>query len=689
MYSKEKNGNKDTDKNNYNIKNKSKDKSIDTAKDKKERVVFRELTPLNNVKKIIDNIASEIKIQEELVNIFNLNGRVCAEDIYAPIDIPPFDRATMDGYAVRADDTFRADEENPVELKVIGKIEAGDDTIFNLNKGEAVEISTGAPMTKGSNSVIMVEYTNKTQKDTVLIYKPVAPGENVIAAGTDIMAGELILRKGTKITARDVAILSAVGIDKVKVVKKPVVAVISTGNEIIEPGKQLNYGKIYDVNSIALNFLIESNGGVAKFLGIANDNPDIIKKKIKRASKIADVVILSGGTSAGVGDLMHSLVREEGEILVHGVAVKPGKPTIVAKVHDKPLFGLPGYPVSAMMIFEILVADFLRKISRIPLKKESESRFKVRLGRKTFSGEGRREFLPVNIVGKSAYPVTGSYSAAISKLVEADGFIEIPEDIVIIEEGEEIEVTLFSTLKPADLTIIGSHCVGIDILLRMMREKQTLTIKVINAGSSGGLVAVRRGEADIAGTHLLDEKTGIYNVPYIEKFGLSNVVLVKGYHREQGLITAKNNPKRIKTVEDIFREDITIINRNPGSGTRVLLDMYIKEIAEEKNDDFNELIKTIDGYPIEAKSHTAVASSILMGKADIGLGIKTVAERYGLNFIPLRDEEYDFVIRKESLSKETVKEFIETLRSKEFKFELEKRLPGMKITENTGHIIEF
>lgn len=659
----------------------------------KERIVFRELTPLTEAKLLIDKIALEIKTKEEIVGILELNGRICAEDIYSPLDIPPFDRATMDGYAVRSEDTFGSDEENPVELRVIGKIEAGDNKVLNLNNGEAVEISTGAPMTKGSNSVVMVEYTNPIQDNKVLIYKPVSPGENVLAAGTDIMAGELILRKGAEITAREVAILSAVGIDRVKVIKKPVVAIISTGNEIIEPGKELSYGKIYDVNSTALNFLIESNGGVPKFLGIANDSPEIIRSKIKKASEVADVILLSGGTSAGVGDLMHRLLREEGEVLVHGVAVKPGKPTIIAKVHDKPLFGLPGYPVSAMMIFEILVRDFIRKISGMPPKKDSHctQNLNVRVGRKTFSGEGRREFLPVNVVGEHAYPVTGSYSAAISKLVEADGFIEIPEDTVILEEGEEVEVTLFSTLKPADLTIIGSHCVGIDILLGIMRKKQTLTAKVINAGSSGGLVAIRRGEADIAGTHLLDEKTGTYNLPYIKEFGLADVVLVKGYHREQGLIISRNNPKKIKSVEDIFREDVIFINRNPGSGTRVLLDMYIREIAGKmkKNEYFDELVKSINGYSIEAKSHTAVANAILMGKADVGLGIKTVAERYGLDFTPLRDEEYDFVIRKDSLDHDIVNEFLTILKSKEFRLELEKKLPGMKISENTGKMIEF
>lgn len=647
------------------------------------RKIFRKLISVEEAKKIIGNLKIEVGVEE--VNIFNSCGRISAVDVYAPIDIPQFDRATMDGYAVRAHNTFGADEDKPVRLSVKGKIEAGDEKVAEVGEMEAIEISTGAAMPKGANAVVMVEYTSQDGNE-VLVYRPVVPGENIIAAGSDIMAGELVLRKKTRITARDVAILAATGVKNVKVFKKPVIAVFSTGNELVEVGRELSYGKIYDVNSAALCSAIEENGGKAVFTGIVRDNYEEIRRKINESLRISDIVIATGGTSAGAGDMMYRILEEEGEVLVHGIAVKPGKPTIIAKVNEKPVFGLPGYPVSALMIFEVFVADLIRKIAGL---EEKRGKVRGKISYRTFSASGRREFLPVNIVGGSVYPVSGNYSAAVSKLVEADGFVEIPEDTVFLEEGEEVEVSLFSTLKPSDLVIIGSHCIGIDLILEIMRKKHPWVVKVINAGSSGGLVAIRRGEADIAGTHLLDGATAEYNIPFIEKFGLKDVMLVKGYVREQGLILQKGNPKKIKSIEDFLRDDVTIINRNQGSGTRVLLDMYLKKIAERMQIKFDELTEKINGYAIEAKSHTAVATAVLMNKADVGLGIKTVADRYGLDFIPLRDEEYDFVVRRNAAHKEAVNEFLRTLKSEEFRKTLERRLSGMRVTENTGKILEF
>lgn len=647
------------------------------------RKIFRELVSVEEAKRAVDRLFASKG--SEAVDILNACGRTAFEDVYAPRDMPPFDRATMDGYAVKAEDIFKVDEENPVALKVKGKVEAGDLPTEEIGKGEAIEISTGAATPRGCNAVVMVEYTSK-EDDSILVYRPVAPGENILAAGSDIMAGELILRKDSTITARDVAILSAVGIKEVNVARKPTVAIISTGNEVVEPGEELDYGKIYDVNSPALCSAVSENGGEPVYLGIAEDNYDKIKAKIREGLEAADMVLASGGTSAGVGDLMHRIIDEEGKVLVHGIAVKPGKPTIIAEVDEKPVFGLPGYPVSAMMIFEIFVANLIRKMAGM---QEDERTYGAKVSHKIFSSSGRREFLPVNIVGESIYPVTGNYSAAVSKLVEADGFIEIPDDTVFLEEGEYTDVKLFSTLRPADLLIIGSHCVGIDVLLEIMRRENPWVVKVINVGSSGGLVAIRRGEADIAGTHLLDDETGEYNIPFIPKFGLQNVLLVKGYAREQGLIVKKGDPKGIERVEDLLREDVSIMNRNPGSGTRVLLDMYLKDVADSKGLDFDDMVKEIEGYNMEAKSHTAVATGVLMDKADVGLGIKTVADSYGLDFIPLRDEEYDFVIRKDRMDKKAVEQFINTLKSKEFKEALEERLPGMRITEQTGSKREF
>ncbi len=649
--------------------------------------VFRDVVTLDEaIKRLNEFYKPKPKFEE--VDLFNATGKVCAEDIYAVKDVPPFDRATMDGYAVKAEDTFEADEENPVKLRVLGYVAAGDWRDIEVKSGCAVEIATGAAMPKGSNAVVMVEYT-KRSGDFVEIFRAVSPGENVMPAGSDIMQGELILRRGDIITHREIGVLASCGISRVRVYKKPIVAVISTGNELVEVGKELEFGKIYDVNSYTLFSAIEENGGKAVFLGIARDEEDEIEKLVSKGLEIADIVVTSGGTSAGVGDIVYRVLDKwKPGVIVHGIAVKPGKPAIIAVCNGKPVFGLPGYPTSALMIFEVLVAPLIRKLAGIV---KEERKIKAKIAVKTFSAEGRREFLPVNVArgseGYIAYPVSGYYSGAITSLAFSDGFVEIPENVVMLKEGEEVEVKLFSELKPADLMIIGSHCVGLDILLRILRKIKPITAKVINVGSTGGILAVKRGEADIAGTHLLDEKTGIYNEPYIKRYKLKDVVLVKGYLREQGFIVRKGNPKNIKGFRDLLRGDVTFINRNRGSGTRILLDMHLKKLSEEIGMDFGEVVRRIRGYEVEAKTHTSVAVAVLRGKADVGIGIKSVAIRYGLDFIPIRAEEYDFVIGKDKLNKVPVKLFLEVLKSDEFSKELEKI--GMRTYERTGEIVEF
>ena len=651
------------------------------------RRIFRELVSIEEAVNRLYTYYKPKKLVEE-IDLLNAFGRVAAEDVYSNVDIPPFDRATMDGFAVKAEDTFEAEEDNPIVLKVVGQVEAGSNSKVEVKHGEAIEISTGAPIPKGANAVVMVEYTSR-DNDEVYVYKPVTPGENIMAAGSDIMAGEMIVRKDTVLTQREIGVLSAAGNEKVKVYKKPKVAIISTGNELVEPGSKLEYGKIYDVNSYALSAAVKENGGIPIFLGIARDDERQIREKISEGIEIADIVVCSGSTSAGMGDVMHRILNSWSPgLIVHGVAVKPGKPAIIAICNGKPVFGLPGYPTSALMIFEIFVAPLLRKLAGITVERK---KLTAKLPLKVFSSVGRREFLPVNVVvgteGYTAYPVSGHYSGAITALSETDGFIEVPENKAFLEVGETVEVKLFSDeLKIADLMIIGSHCIGIDVLLDVLRRRNPIFAKVINVGSSGGLMAIKRGEADIAGTHLLDE-SGVYNIPFLKKYGIKDVFLVKGYIREQGFIVRKNNPKKIECFEDLLRDDISFINRNPGSGTRILLDMELKKIAEKKGIGFEELKRKIKGYTIEAKSHTAVAVAVLMGKADVGLGIKTVATRYGLDFIPFSKEEYDFVIGKSRIDKEAVKLFLETLKSEEFKRELEK-IDGLAVTSETGKIID-
>ena len=650
------------------------------------RKIFRDVLKLEEAIERIYKFYRPIPSYEDKY-LLEAVGRVLAEDVFAPIDVPPFDRATMDGYACRAEDTFGADEVNPISLNVTALMEAGVEPKVTIRSGEAVEIATGAVIPKGANAVVKVEDV-RTRGDRIEVIRPVNIGENVMFAGSDIMRGELLVRVGTILTHREIGLLAACGINKVKVYKKPKVAVISTGNELVQVGERLTNGKIYDINSYSLSAAIIENGGDPILLGIAKDNREDLLKKLKKGLELADIVVTSGSTSAGAGDLMYKVLDEwEPGVIIHGIAVKPGKPTIVAICDNKLVIGLPGYPTSALTIFELIVAPIIRELSGI--KTERRQILKAKLAVKVFSSEGRRELLPVSVVssakGYSVYPVTGAYSGSITSLAFSDGFIEIPEDTIMVQSDQEVEVKLYSKLKPSDLIIIGSHCIGIDLILSLMRKKNKFLSKVINVGSTGGILAIKRGEADIAGTHLLDE-SGEYNLPIIRKYNVKNAVLVKGYLREQGLVTKKGNPKGIKSFEDLIRSDVTFINRNKGSGTRVLIDLNLRKLAEKLNQSFDELIKKICGYEIEAKTHTSVAVAVATGKADVGVAIKSVANLYGLDFIPVRSEEYDFLIARDSLDKEHVKLFIETLTSQEFAKVVEE-MGGIKIYERTGEKI--
>ena len=632
--------------------------------------------------------AVKLERRTEEVGLDECLGRVLATDVVAGVDVPPFDRASMDGYAVLASDTFYADEESPVELEVLGYVKAGDSSRHEISPGRCMGIATGAPMPVGANAVVMVEYTEQ-EGDKVRIYKPVAPGENVMPAGSDIMRGELVLRAGTRLSPREVGVLAALGMARVLVYARPKVGIISTGDEVSEPGKPLSFGRIYDANAYAIAQAVRECGGAPELLGIARDSEEDLRGYLERALGTCDVVITTGGTSAGVGDLCYRVIDTLGSpgVIVHGVAIKPGKPTVIGVVDGKPVFGLPGYPTSAMVTFQVFVAPLLRRLSG--LQEPERRRVKARTAMRFYSAGGRYEYRLVNLVrgadgGYTAYPMlTGS--GAITTFAEADGYIEIPEHVEMLGEGEEHEVVLLGeTLQLADLTIIGSHCIGVDMLLSMLRER--IKPKVINVGSSGGLAAVRRGESDISGMHLVDEATGEYNLPFIRRLGLEDrVYLVRGYFREQGIVVQKGNPRGISGVEDLL-EGVRFINRNPGSGTRVLLDLELGKLAEERGVELREVTARITGYEIEAKSHSAVAAAVAHGRADAGIAIRTVAEQYGLDFIPLREEEYDFAIPKEKIEKREVQDFLSALRSSEFRQMLE-RTPGLKPAPNTGEVL--
>jgi putative molybdopterin biosynthesis protein len=603
--------------------------------------------------------------ETEQVPLSQCYGRVLAANVSSKVDVPGFDRASMDGYAVKAKDTWGADEEEPKPLKLTGFIHAGKQPSVTVEAGTAAEIATGAVMPRGANAVVMVEQTDMAG-ELVNVRKPVSPGENVMHTGADVMMGELVLREGTRLTPREISVLAAVGLSTVSVYRQPQVGIISTGDEIAAPGTELKPGQIYDVNAYAVGAGVVENGGLPVYLGIVRDEPQAFQDALLAASQKMDITLTSGSTSAGASDMMSGTLAGMGKVLVHGIKIKPGKPTIIGEANGRPFIGLPGYPSSALTIFNEVAAPLIRHMAG--LRETELPRAQARMAVRTQSEGGREVLQPVGLIrladgSLAAYPIEKG-SGAVTSLLDADGYVEIGEHTHVLEEGEPVDVTLFSEkIAFPDLLIIGSHCLGIDVIAEMMAEKG-FSIRSINVGSAGGLRAIRKGIADVAGVHLLDE-SGVYNRPFLA--GIEGD-LVKGYIRQQGIILPKDNPQHIRGIADLIGK--RIVNRTAGSGTRTLFDLELKKLASARHVPVDELIDAIEGYDVEAKTHSAVASAILSGKADAGLGIRTVADQNGLDFVPLRDEEYDFVIRRQQADKPAIKAFLEILRSDGFRSRL-------------------
>ncbi len=655
------------------------------------RKIFHELVSLEEALKIINKYYPLKPLGIEEVDLINALGRVLATDIYSPIDHPPFDRSEVDGYAVNSLDVAGADDLHPVDLKVKGKISAGEHPSQSIRRGETIEISTGAMIPRGADSVVMVEYTKRISNDRVIIYRSSYPGENIATTGSDISMGDLVILKGTLIDGNLIGFLAGLGVHKVKVYKKPKIAVYSTGDEVILPGNPLEPGRVYDVNGYLVTSKLRELGADAVFMGKLPDNYEEIKRKILEALNWADIVITSGGTSAGFGDLIYKVFDNLGEpgIIIHGLKVKPGKPTVVSVVGNKLLIGLPGFPLSCYMIFDQLVVPIIQKL--LGMKKKRLRIVKAKLPYRIKKPLGKTWLLPVSIIkgenGLVAYPVSLK-SGSITPLIMGDGYLKLPETSDMVLEDTEWDVYLFREITELpELVIIGSNDV---LLYELLRATNIINgTRIIPTGSTGGLIAIKRGEADIAPIHLLDEETLEYNIPFVKKYGLEDrAILIRGYMRRIGLIIRKGNPKDIRNIEDFLREDIVIVNRTKGSGIRVYLDYKLKQIASKRNIVFEELVKKINGYTYEVKTHTAVAAAVKHGRADVGIGVEVAAKMYDLDFIPLTWENYDFLINKTSQNKELVRRFIHVLReNKAVLEELIKRLPGYKIPGNIGEII--
>ena len=585
-------------------------------------------------------------------------GRVLADDVVAGVDVPGFDRSSVDGFAVRAADVAGASDEAPRVLRLNPELlTPGVPPRGEVQPGTATIVATGGMVPRGADAVVMVEHTEPHEDEgglAVEVRRPVAAGDSVAAAGSDIARGEIVLRAGQVLTSREVGALAAIGLAEVPVFLRPRVAIFSTGDEIVPPGRPLPPGGVYDSNAAILAAAVAEQGCIPVRLGIAPDDEPRLAALLEEALA-SDAVILSGGTSKGAGDVAARVVGRLGDpgVVVHGVALKPGKPLCLAVTRGKPVVILPGFPTSAIFTFHEFVAPVLRALSGRPVERPESVR--ATLATKVPSQRGRTEYVMVSLAESASGAVTaypsGKGSGAVTAFGQADGFFAVRAQAESVPAGAPVDVTIIGTRRrPADLVAMGSHCTGLDLLVgRLVREG--LSVKSIPVGSTGGLLAAQRGECDVAGVHLLDPATGEYNRPFLTE----GLALVPGYRRIQGVLFRPGDARfeGLLAVDAVARAaadpGCLMVNRNPGSGTRVLVDRALGPARPP-------------GYANQARTHNAVAAAVAQGRADWGVAIGPVAAQYGLGFLPLGPEHYDFVVPKDRLERPAVRRFVDLLR---------------------------
>ncbi|MCK1305210.1 MULTISPECIES: molybdopterin biosynthesis protein [unclassified Bradyrhizobium] len=592
-------------------------------------------------------------------------GASLAEDITAPIDVPPFDRSNVDGFAVRSADLATAGEGAQVRLALNGEtIHCGTVPALQVAAGTATPIATGGPLPRGADAVVMVEHTQPAGSATIDVRRAASPGQFISYAGSDIARGEALLRAGTIVGSREVGMLAACGLAEVSVVRKPRVAVISTGDELVQPGEVLAPAAIYDTNGAIVTAAIDENGGEAVFLGAIPDDEAQLEAAMRRALADADMLVLSGGTSKGAGDLSHRIIGRLGQpgIIAHGIALKPGKPLCLAVCDGKPVVILPGFPTSAMFTFHDMIVPVLRKMAGLPPR--SDAKVNATVPVRIASELGRTEFVMVSLVegkdGLIAYP-SGKGSGAITSFAQADGFLRIDALADQMPAGTEAEVTLFTPhVRVPDLVIVGSHCTGLDLVTAQLAHAG-LTVRSIAVGSLGGLAAARRGECDLAPIHLFDDKSETYNAPYL----VEGLELVPGWRRMQGIVFRKGDKRfeghsaKDAVVAALADPSCIMVNRNQGAGTRILIDRLLGGARPE-------------GYWNQPRSHNAVAAAVAQHRADWGMTIAPVAKAVGLGFIPLAEEHYDFALVTARKQRPAVRAFLDALGSDEARAALER-----------------
>ncbi len=640
--------------------------------------IYLESTPLPDALKVwFDRLRGEGLLQPlcgEKIAVINALGRVSAAAVSAKISSPFYHSAAMDGYAVKFAETLGASETTPLRLQV---------------GAQAMPVDTGDPMPEGFNAVIMIEDVNivRSQKpevrsqdtpshtfplegggqvrggdsslECIEIIEPATPWQHVRVIGEDIVATELIIPENHRIRPVDLGALLAGGHTEVMVRKRPRVFILPTGDEIVEPGTDLKAGSIIEYNSRVLGGLVKEWGGEPLKSDIIPDDIEEIKKAIGEARDLADMVVVNAGSSAGSEDFTGRAISELGEVVIHGVGIKPGKPVILGIVKGKPVLGIPGYPVSAFIAFTLFAKPLLHIWQGIEMTRPET--VNAKLSRQLSSSLGQEEFVRVKVgqVGDKtiATPMTRG-AGVIMSLVRADGIVRIPALSEGIGAGSEVEVELLRHRDDIRNTIvcIGSHDNTLDILANILKKRHPrLSLSSAHVGSMGGLIALKKGEAHMAGTHLLDEESGLYNVPFIQRLlPEKRIVLINLVYREQGLVVKKGNPKGIRGFKDLLRDEVVFINRQSGSGTRLLTDKHLREMGADSSQ--------IRGYEREEYTHMGVASAVLTGIADTGLAILAAANALELDFIPVAKERYDIAVPGEFAESELMTALLQIIR---------------------------
>lgn len=636
----------------------------------KPRKVYLDNTPLEEAKEKLFMQFKEKGIywgEKEKIPAVKAVGRITAEAVWGKVSVPHYPAAAMDGIMVKAEETYGASETCSVSLKL------GEQARF---------VDTGDPIAAGFDAVIMIEDIQQSG-DSVIINAAASPWQHVRSVGEDIVMGEMVLPQNHKIRPIDLGAVLASGNIEVAVWKKPKVFVIPTGTELVEAGTEnLQSGDIVDSNSWVLGWLAQERGAEFIRCGIIADNYEEIKAAVLKGVEEADIVVINAGSSAGSEDFTSSIVEELGTLIVHGVNTKPGKPVILGKIKEKPVIGVPGYPVSAVLAFNLFVSPLIDRF--LGLLEDSALKTDAYMGRKITSPLGKEEFIQVKLglVGENlvANPVSRGAGVTMS-LVRSDGILHVSAKSEGLQPGKKAPIILNRPLQEINKTLVatGSHDLLLDILANELKKRGVnKSLSSSHVGSMAGLMALKKGTAHLAGIHLLDESTGEYNIPYLKLLGLENeVVLINLVYRQQGLILPKNNPKNIKSLTDLTRSDVVFINRQKGAGTRILLDYNLKQLGIDK--------KAINGYEREEYTHMAVAVAVKSGTADAGLAIYSAANALDLDFIPLTEERYDLAVLKEYYNSELFAELKEILHDESFCRQVE-ALGGYR-TDDMGRVL--